>query len=121
MWRALGDKPLQLISVRDIGLFGAKAFLNPHEYQGRAFALAGDDLTFEQAKKVFRETLGYDMPETYWFVGSALKWLIGEVGAMFTWFKNEGYAANIPALRKEEPRLQDLGTWLKESSGFRKQ
>lgn len=121
MWGQIGTKPLQLISSHDIGVFAANAFNNPAAYKNRAVALAGDELTLEQGKKVFKDTLGYDMPETYGFVGSGLKYMMGELGNMFNWFKTNGYGADIQALRKEEPKLQDFGTWLKESSGFKKQ
>jgi uncharacterized protein YbjT (DUF2867 family) len=121
MWAGVGDKPLQLISCHDIGVFAARAFADPEAYKGKAISLAGDELTLEQAKKVFKETLGYDMPETFWFVGSGIKFMVKEMGTMFAWFKDEGYGADIPALRKEEPRLQDFGTWLKESSQFKKE
>jgi uncharacterized protein YbjT (DUF2867 family) len=120
MWFGLGNKPLQLISVRDIGLFGARAFTDP-SYKNRAIGLAGDELTFAQGKKVFKDTMGFDMPETYAFVGALINWMFTEVGTMFRWFQDEGYAVDIQALRKEEPRLQDLSKWLKESSKFPKE
>jgi len=120
MWAGVGNKPLQLVSCRDIGLFAARAFNNPSAYTNKAVSLAGDELTFEQGKKVFKDTLGYNIPETYSFVGSAIKWSSKEMGTMFKWFGEEGYGANIPELRKEEPRLQNLSQWLKESSGFQK-
>jgi uncharacterized protein YbjT (DUF2867 family) len=120
LWAGMGDKPLQLISVHDIGLFGARAFTDP-SFKGRALGLAGDELTLAQGKKVFKDTMGYDMPETWGFVGSAIKFMITEVGTMFNWFRDEGYGVDIPALRKEEPRLQDFSKWLKESSKFTKQ
>jgi len=120
MWAGNGNKPLQLISVHDIGMFGARAFTDP-SFKNRAIGLAGDELTFAQGKKVFKDTMGYDLPETYGFVGSGIKYMIKEVGTMFNWFKDEGYGVNIPELRKEEPRLQDLSKWLKESSKFTKQ
>lgn len=120
LWSTLGDKPLQLVSVRDIGLFGARAFTDP-SYKNRAIGMAGDELTLAQGKKVFKETMDFDMPETYGFVGAAIRWMIAEVGLMFRFFEDEGYAVDIQALRKEEPRLQDLSKWLKESSKFPKE
>jgi len=120
MWYGVGDKPLQLISVHDIGVFGARAFMDLNAYKGRAISLAGDELNFAQGKKVFQETEGYPMPETFGFVGSGIKWAVAEVGTMFNWFKDVGYGADIAALRKEEPKLQDFATWLKDSSKFEK-
>ncbi|MDI1487630.1 MAG: hypothetical protein OHK93_006900 [Ramalina farinacea] len=120
MWAGVGDKPLQLISIRDIGLFAVKAFADPERYHEKAISLAGDALTVEQAKEVFRNTMGYDMPVTYRLVGYTAEMVMTEIGKMFRWFKTEGYGADIAGLRREEPRLQDFGTWLRESSGFAK-
>jgi uncharacterized protein YbjT (DUF2867 family) len=124
MWRqSLGEdrKALQLIAVRDIGVFAAKAFQNPKEFEGRAISLAGDELTLAEAKKKFKDVIGYDMPETFGFLGSAVMFMVKEVGTMFKWFNDVGYGADIAALRKEEPKLMDFEIWLKESSAFKKQ
>ncbi|KFY08415.1 hypothetical protein V492_06239 [Pseudogymnoascus sp. VKM F-4246] len=116
MWRGVGNKPLQLVSVHDIGLFAAKALSNS-EYKGQAISLAGDELTLEQGKEIFKKTMGYPMPESFSFVGAGLKFMMTkELGTMFKWFETDGYGADIPALRKEEPALQSFKTWLKESS-----
>ena len=120
MWAGLGTKPLQLVSVHDIGVFGARALRAREAYKGRAISLAGDELTVEQGRTIFAETMGRSMPETYGFVGWAVKSGVKEMGTMFKWFETDGYGADIKALRKEEPKLQDFKTWLKESSGFSK-
>lgn len=59
IWSQIGERPLQLVSARDIGHSGAMALLQPEACAGRAIGLAGDELNFEKAKKVFRETMGY--------------------------------------------------------------
>lgn len=118
MWKTLDPKPLQLVCVKDIGVFAARAFNKPEKYQGRAVSLAGDELTFEQGKKAFREVLGYEMPETFGIVGTGLKMLSKELGTMFQWFGEYGFGADVEALRREEPMLQDLKTWLREDSKF---
>jgi hypothetical protein len=120
MWAGVDPKPLQLVSVHDIGVFAARAFISPEQYKGRSIGLAGDELTFAQAKKVFKGTLGYDMPTTFGFVGGLVKFAVKELRVMFDWFKNDGYGCDIKALREEEPELQDLAKWLKESSKFEK-
>ncbi|TVY89186.1 NmrA-like family domain-containing protein [Lachnellula willkommii] len=151
LWAGVGDKPLQLISCRDIRLFAARAFADPEAYKGREISLAGDELNISQARKVFKDTLGDDLPETYGVVGDRINKFVKDVGiifswfkmdrfgagmklgfgaeiklvkdmsTMFSWFKSDGFGADIPALRKEEPQLQDLGQWLKETNGFRKE
>ncbi|KAA8573604.1 hypothetical protein EYC84_005187 [Monilinia fructicola] len=100
---------LQLVATADIGHFAAQALLNPNEYNGRAISIAGDELTFGEANEIFLSRLGKDIPRTFNFVGSTLLWAIKDVGLMFTWFEQRGYAADIDALRKEHPGLQSLG------------
>ena len=119
MWTSMGEgQKLQLISTRDIGLFTARAFNDPEEWKGQSISLAGDELTFAEAKEVFKKEVGSDMPSTFSILGSALRWGVKEMGAMFKWFEDEGYKADIQMLRKKEPTLQDFGKWLRESSDF---
>lgn len=107
---------LQLIATADIGYFGAQALLHTKEFAGRAVSLAGDDLTFEEANAIFREQVGSDIPTTYSIVGSALLWAIKDVGLMFKFWKETGYAADIRALRQEYPGLISFKDWLRMSS-----
>ena len=57
MWKyAMPDtKTLQFIATSDIGFFAAQAFLSPAAFNNRVLSLAGDELTFAQAEKVFME------------------------------------------------------------------
>lgn len=121
MMGTIGNKPLQLVSCRDIGIFAARAFDDPAAYKNRSVSLAGDELTLDQMRKSFKDTMGSDLPETWGFVGPTVKYMVKEMGTMFDWFKIDGYNADIQALRKEEPRLQSFSQWLKESSKFSKQ
>ena len=120
LWAGLGDKPLQIVSTRDIGHFGAMALLKPEEYHGKAVGIAGDELTFEEASKIFKETTGNQMPLAPCIVGNGLKLLVGDLGAMFGWLGTDGYNINIQGLRKEYSELQTFREWLQESSGWRK-
>jgi uncharacterized protein YbjT (DUF2867 family) len=45
MWSCLGNKPLQLVSTKDIGIVAAKVLAHPEEFSSRAISLAGDELT----------------------------------------------------------------------------
>lgn len=121
MWNQVGKKPVQLVAAADIGHFAARALLSPEEYAGRAVGIAGDELNFEDACRVFRETMGVEMPKTFCAVGSVLKIALKDLGSMFTWFEKDGYNVDIAAARREYPELQDFATWLKKSSGFRKE
>ncbi|KAF2395738.1 nucleoside-diphosphate-sugar epimerase family protein [Trichodelitschia bisporula] len=120
-WRTqVKDKPLQLVAVKDIGWFGAQALLHSDEdaYKNKAISLAGDELTFEQANETLKKFTGTDLPQTYGFVTSALSWAIKDLGLMFRWFYNEGYAANIPELKKLHPGLLNFEQFLEQESKY---
>ena len=118
-WKiALRGKPLQLISVTDIGFFGAHAFLRPDEYKNRPLSLAGDELTYDEMARIFKRVTGKDVPLTYGFLTRLLMWAFKELGFMFRWFYDCGYKADIPALRKIHPGLKDFEAWLETESGF---
>jgi len=110
---------LQLVSVRDIGVFASKALNEPERWAGKAITLAGDEMTLAEAKEHFRKVVGKEMPQTWGILAKGILWGVSEVGAMFRFFEEEGYGADIPALAAEEPSLQDFETWLKESSGWK--
>jgi uncharacterized protein YbjT (DUF2867 family) len=120
MWNQVGKKPVQIVAATDIGFFAAKALLNPDEFVGKKIGIAGDELNFDQAKKVFRERMGYEMPTTFCMVGSMVKMVLYDIGAMFKWFEKDGFAVDIKQAREIYPGLQDFGTWLEKSSGFKK-
>ena len=116
------SKPLAFIATSDIGVFGGQAFLQPEspEYKNRAISLGGDELTFGQFNQVFRERMGYEVPTTFEFLARFIKWMVSEMGIMFKWFDEEGFAVDIPKLRRMHPGLKDFGTWLETESGFPK-
>ena len=120
IWAGMGNKPVQMVSLKDVGHFGAAALLEPEKYGGQAIGLAGDQLTLEETCKIFKETMGYEMPQTFGFVGAALRFMIKDVKEMTEWSKKYGYKVDIPALRKSYPQLQDFQMFLKESSSFEK-
>lgn len=118
------DTALQMVSVRDVGAFAARALLCDDaafaaDFAGRATGLAGDELTLVRLREVFADVSGGSLlPQTWWPVGRATRWAIGDVSKMLDWFESEGYGVDITALRIREPGMQDFGTWLRESSKF---
>jgi uncharacterized protein YbjT (DUF2867 family) len=120
MWKQVGEKKVQYVSVTDVGKVATLAFEDPKKYRGQAISLAGDALTQAEAAVIFKKQTGKDMPETFGFVGSAIKVVLREqLGDMFVWFKAKGFGANLSALRKEFPFLMDFKTWLEKESKFR--
>lgn len=125
LWNTLPpSRKLQLVSVRDIGLFAAKALILPTSYHhNTAIGLAGDELTYDEAREIYYRVAQEqeELPQAWWVVGWVVRRLFAarDVGAMFSWFEKKGYGVDIVALRMEEPRLQDFETWLRESSKFK--
>jgi uncharacterized protein YbjT (DUF2867 family) len=115
----LKGKSLQWVSVQDIGLFAAKAFRDPHNWNARAEGLAGDELTFEEMDGCFERVTGYPTPVTYGFFGSALLYMVKELNLMITWFATDGYGVDVGKLKMEEKELCDFERWLKERSPFK--
>jgi hypothetical protein len=119
MWdQAVKEKPLQLIASKDIGWFGAEAFIKSDEYAGKSLSLAGDSLSFAEASNVFKGKVGTDMPKTFGFIGSAIMWGVADVGIMFRWFYTDGYHVDVPALKKTHPGLLSFSEWLEKESKF---
>ncbi|KAI1266132.1 nucleoside-diphosphate-sugar epimerase family protein [Xylariaceae sp. FL1019] len=125
---------LQMVSVHDIGVFAARALLSSlpssltpspnttpevqDQYTNRAVSLAGDDLTLLEARSIYRRVAKSQLPQAWSIFGYGLRWMVKDVGNMFTFFEREGYGVDIQKLRDEEPRLQSFETWLRESSKF---
>jgi uncharacterized protein YbjT (DUF2867 family) len=119
-WSAvLKDKPLKLVATRDIGWFAAEAFKRPDEFAGRYISLAGTGLTFAQANAVFREKFGRDLPAVYGCVAKGLLLMIRSLGVMFEYIKKNEVGGDVEELRRMNPGMMDLGTWLEKDSQFR--
>ncbi|KAK2600129.1 hypothetical protein QQS21_005144 [Conoideocrella luteorostrata] len=110
------ERRMQLISTHDIGVFAARALLDPQQWMGRAVSLAGDDLSFRELQDVYRRTVGQELPQTYRILAHTALWWVKDAYMSFEWFSTAGYGADIPSLREQEPGLQTFEKWLRESS-----
>ena len=123
VWRLNGlERKLHLISTTDIGKVAAEVFLNAgkEEYRNQAISLAGDELSPNDAAKIFQEVTGKELPWTYGFVGGALRWVLHEqLGIMFNWFKTDGFKVDVVTLRQQYPFLKDFRAWLVEESAWK--
>jgi len=110
-----GNKSYQTIATDDIGAFVALAFERPSEFIGKALEIAGSELTNVEAAKVFSRVLG--KPVKFQRIPlPVVRLLLGkEFHAMFRWFNEAGYKADIPALRRAYPEihLHTLEEWLR--------
>lgn len=122
MWRLNGaEKPLQLIATSDIGRVAAEAFLSHDsaEYRNAAVSLAGDELSVNEAARIFKETTGQSMPETYAWLGGAIRYMVKDLREMFAWFRTDGFGVDVQHMRRRYPYMKDFKTWLREESAWK--
>ncbi|MGX1812062.1 NmrA/HSCARG family protein [Nocardia sp. NPDC055321] len=105
------DKPMALISIRDIGEFAAIAFDRPDEFLGRTVEIAGDVLTPTEIAETLARPAG--LPHrTVRVPIEALRAFDEQVAKMFAFFDtDDSPAPDVPALRAAHPGLQSLSTW----------
>jgi uncharacterized protein YbjT (DUF2867 family) len=123
MWRLNGhDKPLQQIATSDIGKIAAEAFLNADspEYKNQGISLAGDELSPNDAARIFREETGLEIATTYSWLGGLIRWMVGDLHHMFAWFRSDGFGTDVVHLRKRYPFIKDFRSWLREESTWKK-
>src|SRR6516162_1086422 len=111
-----GNKAYQTIATDDIGAFVALAFERPKDFMGLELEIAGSELTNLEATEVFSRVLG--KPVRFRKLPLPLVRLIlgKEFYAMFRWFNDRGYQADIAGLRRRYPEihLHTLEEWLRE-------
>lgn len=118
MWEQMGDKPLQMVSTKDIGWFAAQAFMRSEEHRNVALTLVGDELTQPEADVAFKQTVGFSMPLAPCPIASAVKFFQkGTVGDMFRWFENGGYGGDISECRRLYSGMKNFKTWIEENKG----
>ncbi|MFB4300999.1 NmrA/HSCARG family protein [Actinomadura sp. NTSP31] len=99
------DRPMQMIATSDIGRIAAAAFAEPGDYLGARLAIAADAPTFEEVAATYQRVTGVPTrlaPKP-----------IDE--RMFEWFAEDGYQADIPALRDDFPWLQRFEAFLRDA------
>ncbi|MBI4400542.1 MAG: NmrA/HSCARG family protein [Nitrospirae bacterium] len=94
------DTKLQMIALKDIGEFGAAAFLRPTEFIGQTIDLAGDELTMPQVATHLSRTMGRPIPFQQMPDNQAEATMGHDFAVMFRWFNTVGYSVDIPALRQ---------------------
>jgi uncharacterized protein YbjT (DUF2867 family) len=90
----------QMIALKDIGEFGAAAFLSPNKFLGQGIDLAGDALTMPEVAAHLSRTKGRQI-QFRQIPDEQVEKLMGhDIALMFRWFNKVGYAVDISALRQ---------------------
>ena len=117
-----GDKPYQTIATDDIGAFVALAFERPKDFIGLELEVAGSELTNLEAAQVFSRVMGKPVKFRRLPLPIVRLVLGKEFYAMFCWFNEHGYKADIAGLRHRYPEvhLHTLEEWLREEGWNRR-
>ncbi|WWC62329.1 uncharacterized protein I303_104925 [Kwoniella dejecticola CBS 10117] len=103
------NKKHQLISSRDIGIAGARAFVQGREGPIR---LAGDELSVKEIQATYKEVMGHNIA----FSPSPLAWFVKQVVPVVKqfakFFEETGYNVPIAEVRKEFPEFEDYRSFL---------
>jgi uncharacterized protein YbjT (DUF2867 family) len=96
------DKPLHLVTTKDMGRVAAYVMKHPSQYIDREIELAGDVLTPKQMAEAFSKVQG--SPVAYKEVPPWIFLLLFRKSLfdLIQWYRKEGYQANVSYLRNEE-------------------
>lgn len=99
------NKPLHLITTKDMGRVAAYVMKHRAKYIGQAIELAGDVLTPTQIAAAFSEAQGN--PVVYKAIPPWIFLLLFRKSLfdLIQWYRNQGYEADVQMLRKEFPGL----------------
>jgi uncharacterized protein YbjT (DUF2867 family) len=111
------DRPLQMVSVIDIGEFAALASINPGDFVGKEIDLAGDELTLPEACRKISHVLGREVRYEKIPDDQVEPMLGRDLALMYRWFNEKGYDVDIGALRRDwNIPLMDFDHYLGRSS-----
>jgi uncharacterized protein YbjT (DUF2867 family) len=91
---------LQMIAVADVGRYGRAAFERHAELNGRAFDIAGDELTMPETAAIISKAAGKPVKHLQLPIEDVRK-ASEDFAAMLEWLDAVGYSADIAARAKE--------------------
>lgn len=99
------NKPLHLITTKDMGRVAAYVIQHPSQYIGREIELAGDVLTPKQMAEAFSQAQGIKVTHKETPAWIFLLLWQKELFDLIQWYRHKGYQANVQQLRTEFPGL----------------
>ena len=107
-------RKLAMVALKDIGEFGAVAFLRPKVFLGQAIDIAGDDLTMSETAALLTKAMGRPIRFQEFQMDQAEAAMGHDLATMFRWFNEVGYAIDIPALKQQFGiPLATFAEWMK--------
>jgi uncharacterized protein YbjT (DUF2867 family) len=94
-------RKLAMVALKDIGAFGASAFLRPSDFLGQAIDIAGDELTMPETAALLTQAMGRPIRFQEFPMDQAEKAMGHDFATMFRWFNEVGYTIDIPGLTRQ--------------------
>ena len=107
------DRPLQQVSVEDIGAFTLMALSEPGRWAGRSVDLAGDELSMAETAQVFTRVTQRPVAVRQVSWDDFRKQQGEEMYVMNRWFETTGYHADLNWLRQVNPQMVTLENYLR--------
>ena len=98
------DRPVQMVSLEDLGAFVTMLLENPGRFRGRRINVSSDSLSYAGVAEVLSAVIGHRI-EYQPIPIAALRAQNEDFAKMYEWFERDGYTADIEALRREFPQI----------------
>jgi uncharacterized protein YbjT (DUF2867 family) len=98
-------RPLQQISVEDIGSFAAAIIERREAVFGQRFDIAGDELSGDDSVAILSKVAGREFVYEG-FPPEVLRAQSEDLALMFEWFNHTGYSADVTGLRRDFPEVK---------------
>ncbi|NOT22799.1 MAG: NmrA/HSCARG family protein [Nitrospiraceae bacterium] len=107
-------RKLAMVALKDIGEFGAAAFLRPNDFLGQAIDIAGDELTMPETAALLTKATGRSIRFREFPMDQAEAAMGHDFATMFRWFNEIGYAIDISGLKQQFGiPLTTFAEWMK--------
>ena len=105
------DVALQMIAVDDLAAITGVVFAQPGRFAGKAFDVAGDELTFPEAAGALSQEFGESVryQQLPW---EAVRNQSEDTYLLYDWLERKGYNADIKDCRELYPELLDFRAWV---------
>jgi uncharacterized protein YbjT (DUF2867 family) len=107
------DRPLQQVSVDDIGVFTLMALSEPGRWAGRSVDLAGDELSMAETAQVFTGVTQRPVAVRQVPWDDYREQQGNEMYVMNRWFETTGYHADLNWLHQVNPEMVTLENYLR--------
>ncbi len=119
IWTApLGDAPLPMVALADIGAFAALMFRDPATWRGRTLAIGSETLTMREVAEIFTRVTGVPSEAHPMSLADFSRLpvpFMHDFLNMLRFFQEVGLQRDHAALRALHPGLRSFEAWLRET------